>query len=135
MHFRSVVTETCFFLQDIIIRLGPIALQEGVAPELGQAMQQLITKQAPCQTNDLDEQDDGEGTTLDEEEEAEIDALLIDAVADVIAAMATVMQANFVPYFAAFYPHIIKYFVSTSFLFESFPRTVAQMGWGKLFPL
>jgi len=117
---RSVVTETLISFQDIIQQVGPAVLRGDVARELATCLQALLTKQALCQTQDVDEETNEEGATLDEEEEAEIDALLIDAVADTISAMATVMQANFTPYFQVFFPLISKYYVRISFLFFSF---------------
>lgn len=123
---RAVVTEICISLQDVIHNIGPAVLQGGVANELAQHLQTLLTKQATCQTQDQEEEDNEEGATLDEEEEAEIDALLIDAAADVIAAMATAMQGSFAPYFSVFFGLILKYFVSfllQPFFFVDFMQT------------
>jgi len=110
---RSVVSDTCQRFSDILTAVGPFALN-GVAESLGKALLDLLTKKAACQTVDVEGDDESsanpEEDAVDEEEEAELDALLIDSVADLIGAMAKAMQRDFLPYFQIFYPHIIKYF-------------------------
>jgi hypothetical protein len=108
---KAVVTETCICFQDIIQQVGPAVLQGNAATELATCLQALLTKQAVCQSEEAQEEGNEEGATLDEEEEAEIDALLIDSVADTIAAMAVVMQGGFSPFFHVFFPLISKYYV------------------------
>ena len=65
-------------------------------------------KTHPCQTDQRDE--DG---VLDDDEEAELDAKVVDVASDLVAAMALVIGPEFAEYFKVFLPHIKKYYVST----------------------
>jgi len=67
----------------------------------------LFEKTHPCQTDQGDE--DG---VLDDDEEAELDAKVIDVASDLVAAMALVIGPEFAQYFKVFLPHIKKYYVS-----------------------
>ncbi|CAG8495342.1 1499_t:CDS:10, partial [Scutellospora calospora] len=65
-------------------------------------------KKAVCQQDN----DDDEGF-LDEDDEAEYDALLINNTSDLVAAMALVLGYDFVPYFKEYINYIAKYYKKT----------------------
>jgi importin-4 len=66
----------------------------------------LFEKKHPCQTDQGDE--DG---VLEDDEEAEMDAKVIDQASDVVSAMTLVIGPAFAEYFKVFLPHIKKYYV------------------------
>jgi hypothetical protein len=68
----------------------------------------IFEKKAFCQQ----ELADDEGL-LDEDEQAEFDALLISSASDLVGALAAVLGENFVEYAKIFIPHIAKYYKKT----------------------
>lgn len=73
--------------------------------DIAAKLQLLFEKKAYCQQ----ELADDEGL-LEEDEQAEYDALLITGASDLVGALAAVLGANFVPYARVFIPHIAKYY-------------------------
>lgn len=65
----------------------------------------IFEKKAYCQQ----ELADDEGL-LDEDEQAEFDALLISAASDLVGALAVVLGPSFLPYAQVFIPYIAKYY-------------------------
>ncbi|CAG8515602.1 454_t:CDS:10 [Diversispora eburnea] len=89
-----------------------VPLHENVANMVKVVMPTILTiwgdeecKKALCQEDNGD--DEG---LLDDEEEAECDALLINSTSDLVAAMASVMGVDFVPFFKEYLPYITKYY-------------------------
>lgn len=66
----------------------------------------ILRQQHACQTCDIV---DPEEQYEDQDEIAELDALLISAAADCVAAMSVCMGPGFAPYFDHFFPLIKKY--------------------------
>lgn len=89
--------------------------------EIAQHLRLILEKQAYCQQ----ELEDDEGL-LDEDEQAEFDALLISAAADLVGALAGVLGPSFVPYAQVFLPHIAKYYK------DSKPTSERSMAIGSL---
>jgi hypothetical protein len=73
--------------------------------DIAAKLQLLFEKKAYCQQ----ELADDEGL-LEEDEQAEYDALLITGASDLVGALAAVLGASFVPYAQVFIPHIAKYY-------------------------
>src|ERR1051325_7599939 len=70
--------------------------------QIAQNILSLYEKKAVCQLENDDEE------LLDEDEEAEYDALLISTASDLVAALAFVLGPGFASYFKVYLPHITK---------------------------
>jgi hypothetical protein len=77
---------------------------------IAQYILSLYEKRALCQLDNDDEEE-----LLDEDEEAEYDALLISVASDLVAALALVLGPDFASYFKVYLPHIAKYYVCNRF--------------------
>ncbi|CAB4443681.1 unnamed protein product [Rhizophagus irregularis] len=89
---------------DTLKQCGPAIIADYVDP-IAQNILSLYEKRALCQ---LDNDDEDE--LIDEDEEAEYDALLISVASDFVAALALVLGPDFASYFKVYLPHITKYY-------------------------
>jgi importin-4 len=69
---------------------------------------QILEQKAVCQQDP-----DQDGTEEAPEETAEYDTMLISAAADLVAALASTLGADFIPIFNTFRPLISKYYASS----------------------
>lgn len=102
-------------LTDALKTLGPVALAYSLvengkstahADLLANQLLMILREQHACQCAEIEDTDESD----DEDEIAELDALLISSSADCVAAMATCLGAGFAQYFSHFFPLIKKYF-------------------------
>ncbi|KAK3844617.1 MAG: armadillo-type protein [Linnemannia gamsii] len=101
---KMVVFQICNEMVETARLCGPGIIAAHVEDIAGK-LQLLFEKKAYCQQ----ELADDEGL-LEEDEQAEYDALLITGASDLVGALAAVLGANFVPYARVFIPHIAKYY-------------------------
>ena len=91
------------------------AVRGTVRQTIGTRVLEILQKKAPCQLNlgddEIEEVIDDDGADGEDDRNAELDAMLIDAAADVIGACAVAMGPEFVEYFRVFWPSISKYYV------------------------
>ncbi|KAL1920186.1 uncharacterized protein VTP21DRAFT_1332 [Calcarisporiella thermophila] len=99
---KMVVVQICQEFASILKLVGPCIVAEHV-DTLCNLVLAILEKKAPCQ------QDEGEDV-LDEDEQAEHDAMVISGAADVIGALALALGPNFADYFKVFFPLIAKYY-------------------------
>ncbi|KAG9295040.1 hypothetical protein G9A89_017834 [Geosiphon pyriformis] len=90
---KMVVVQICQELNEVLKGCGPAVIADYV-DQIANNCLQILQKQAACQQD----QEDEEGI-LDEDEEAEHDALLINACSDLVAAMALALGSDFASYF------------------------------------
>ena len=125
-----VVAQTFNEYKDLLKETGPCILVDiAHFDALANVVLKVVEQQHLCQIEDLsdieDDMDDGapvskisprnpnsSASATDEEDDdvAELDALLIKAAVDLVAAMAGALGADFAPYFERFQPLIGKYF-------------------------
>ena len=90
-------------------------VRDTVRQTIGTRVLEILQKKAPCQLNlgddEIEEVIDDDGDDSEDDRNAELDAMLIDAAADVIGACAVAMGPEFVEYFRVFWPSISKYYV------------------------
>jgi len=98
------MVQLCQEFIDALKRCGPAIIADYVDP-IAQNILSLYEKKALCQ---LENDDDEE--LLDEDEEAEFDALLISTASDLVVALASVLGPGFASYFKVYLPHITKYY-------------------------
>ncbi|KAF9933551.1 hypothetical protein FBU30_005193 [Linnemannia zychae] len=101
---KMVVVQLCQEMVETLKLCGPGIIAEHVNP-IAEHLNLIFEKKAFCQQ----ELADDEGL-LDEDEQAEFDALLISSASDLVGAMAAVLGENFVEYAKIFIPHIAKYY-------------------------
>ncbi|KAG0067192.1 hypothetical protein BGZ89_006368 [Linnemannia elongata] len=101
---KMVVFQICSEMVETVRLCGPGIIAEHVN-DIAAKLQLLFEKKAYCQQ----ELADDEGL-LEEDEQAEYDALLITGASDLVGALAAVLGASFVPYAQVFIPHIAKYY-------------------------
>ncbi|KAF9567891.1 hypothetical protein EC968_003127 [Mortierella alpina] len=117
---KMVVVQICQQMVETVRLCGPGIIAEKI-DEIAQHLRLILEKQAYCQQ----ELEDDEGL-LDEDEQAEFDALLISAAVDLVGALAGVLGPSFVPYANVFIPHIAKYYK------DSKPTSERSMAIGSL---
>ncbi|KAF9141348.1 hypothetical protein BGX30_004984 [Mortierella sp. GBA39] len=101
---KMVVFQICNEMVETVRLCGPGIIAEHVG-DIAAKLQLLFEKKAYCQQELVD--DEG---LLEEDEQAEYDALLITGASDLVGALAAVLGASFVPYAQVFIPHIAKYY-------------------------
>ncbi|KAF9954163.1 hypothetical protein BGZ65_004210 [Modicella reniformis] len=99
-----VVVQICQEMADTVKLCGPGIVADHIGP-IAEHLKLIFEKKAYCQQ----ELADDEGL-LDEDEQAEFDALLISAASDLVGALAGVLGVSFIPYAQVFIPHIAKYY-------------------------
>ncbi|KAF9109703.1 hypothetical protein BGX27_007294 [Mortierella sp. AM989] len=101
---KMVVVQICQEMVETVKLCGPGIIAENIGA-IAEQLKFIFEKKAYCQQ----ELADDEGL-LDEDEQAEFDALLISAASDLVGALADVLGASFVPYAQVFIPQIAKYY-------------------------
>ncbi|KAG0244690.1 armadillo-type protein [Mortierella sp. GBAus27b] len=101
---KMVVVQVCQELVDTVKLCGPGIVAEHIGA-IAEHLKLIFEKKAYCQQ----ELADDEGL-LDEDEQAEFDALLISAASDLVGALAVVLGTSFLPYAQVFIPYIAKYY-------------------------
>ncbi|KAG0199275.1 hypothetical protein BGX28_007434 [Mortierella sp. GBA30] len=101
---KMVVVQICQQMVETVRLCGPGIVADKI-DAIAEHVRLILEKQAYCQQ----ELEDDEGL-LDEDEQAEFDALLISAASDLTGALAVVLGPSFVPYAKVFMPHIAKYY-------------------------
>ncbi|KAJ7224327.1 armadillo-type protein [Mycena pura] len=109
---KSVVTTLCNGLAETINKIGP-AFIGGHLEEISRVAMEILDQKAECQ-KDPDQDQDEEAP----EDQAEYETVLIGSAADIVAAMANALGADFAPAFSAFYPLITKYYKKSRSLNE-----------------
>lgn len=101
---KMVVVQICQELVETVKLCGPGIVADHIQA-IGEQLNLIFEKKAFCQQ----ELADDEGL-LDEDEQAEFDALLISSAADLVGALSSALGESFVPYAKVFIPHIAKYY-------------------------
>ncbi|KAF9397952.1 hypothetical protein BGX21_008330 [Mortierella sp. AD011] len=101
---KMVVVQICQEMIETVKLCGPGIVAENIG-SIAEQLKLIFEKKAYCQQ----ELADDEGL-LDEDEQAEADALLISAASDLVGALADVLGPSFVPYAQVFIPQIAKYY-------------------------
>ncbi|KAG0344463.1 hypothetical protein BG004_004468 [Podila humilis] len=101
---KMVVVHLCQELGETIKQCGPGIIASYIS-EINVHLLSILEKRSNCQQELVDE----EGL-LDEDEQAEYDALLISASTDMVVAFSEALGASFVPFAQGFIPHIAKYY-------------------------
>ncbi|KAF9119021.1 hypothetical protein BGW39_000665, partial [Mortierella sp. 14UC] len=101
---KMVVVQLCQEMVETLKLCGPGIVAEHVNT-IAEHLNLIFEKKAFCQQ----ELADDEGL-LDEDEQAEFDALLISSASDLVGALAAVLGESFVEYAKIFVPHIAKYY-------------------------
>ncbi|KAF9432577.1 hypothetical protein BGZ76_010601 [Entomortierella beljakovae] len=117
---KMVVVQICQEMIETIKLCGPGIVADYIGP-IAEQLKFIFEKKAYCQQ----ELADDEGL-LDEDEQAEFDALLISAASDLVGALAYVLGSSFVPYAQVFIPQIAKYYKKAK------PSTERSMSIGSL---
>ncbi|KAG0370011.1 hypothetical protein BGZ54_008094 [Gamsiella multidivaricata] len=117
---KMVVVQICQEMVETVRLCGPGIVAEKI-DAIAEHLNLIFEKKAYCQQ----ELADDEGL-LDEDEQAEFDALLISAASDLVGALAAVLGSSFIPYAKVFIPHIAKYYK------KSKPSTERSMSIGCL---
>ncbi|KAG0289691.1 hypothetical protein BGZ96_006793 [Linnemannia gamsii] len=104
---KMVVVQLCQEMVETLKLCGPGIVAEHINT-IAEHLNLIFEKKAFCQQ----ELADDEGL-LDEDEQAEFDALLISSASDLVGALAAVLGENFVEYAKIFIPHIAKYYKKT----------------------
>lgn len=111
---RMVVTQVLQALTETLTITGPAAVAQeftGDGPLSGSHLDTLANQLLMILTSDHACQDiDDSLDDHDDEEVAELDALVISAAADTVGALAGAIGPNFAMYFAKFFPLIAKYY-------------------------
>ncbi|KAF9916975.1 hypothetical protein BX616_002266, partial [Lobosporangium transversale] len=101
---KMVVVQICQEMAEAIKLCGPGIIADHIG-EIAEQLKLIFEKKAYCQQ----ELADDEGL-LDEDEQAEFDALLISAASDLSGVLSAALGTSFVPYAQVFIPHIAKYY-------------------------
>ncbi|ORX93243.1 ARM repeat-containing protein [Basidiobolus meristosporus CBS 931.73] len=101
---KLVVIQICHEMVASMKSIGPALIADNL-DAIATHILQVLEKKALCQMDQEDE--DG---LLDEEEQAEHDALLISAASDVIGALSQTVGPEFLQYARVFIPHMKKYY-------------------------
>ncbi|KAF9105739.1 hypothetical protein BGX29_011522 [Mortierella sp. GBA35] len=101
---KMVVFQICNEMVETVRLCGPGIIANHI-DDIAEKLKLLFEKKAYCQQ----ELEDDEGL-LEEDEQAEYDALLITGASDLVGALAAALGASFVPYAQVFIPHIAKYY-------------------------
>ncbi|KAF9362300.1 hypothetical protein BGX34_006440 [Mortierella sp. NVP85] len=101
---KMVVVQICQEMVETVKLCGPGIVADHIV-SIAEHTNLIFEKKAFCQQ----ELADDEGL-LDEDEQAEFDALLISSAADLVGALAAALGESFVPYAKVFIPHIAKYY-------------------------
>ncbi|KAF9580196.1 hypothetical protein BGW38_003260 [Lunasporangiospora selenospora] len=101
---KMVVVQICQEMVETIKACGPGIIADHITA-IGEQLNMIFEKKAYCQQELGDE--DG---PLDEDEQAEFDALLISSASDLVGGLAGALGESFVPYAKVFIPHIAKYY-------------------------
>ncbi|KAF9586193.1 hypothetical protein BGW38_008731 [Lunasporangiospora selenospora] len=104
---KMVVVQLCQDLTEVTKLCGPALISDHITT-IAEHLKLIFEKKAFCQL----ELADDEGP-LDEDEQAEFDALLISAASDVVGALAAVLGESFVPFAKVFIPYLTKYYKKT----------------------
>ncbi|KAF9345873.1 hypothetical protein BGX26_002644 [Mortierella sp. AD094] len=101
---KMVVVQICQEMVETVKLCGPGVVAEHITV-IAEHLNAIFEKRAYCQQ----ELADDEGL-LDEDEQAEFDALLISSASDLVGALAAALGESFIPYAKVFIPHIAKYY-------------------------
>ncbi|KAG0362610.1 hypothetical protein BGZ54_008572 [Gamsiella multidivaricata] len=101
---KMVVVQVCQEMVETVKLCGPGIIADHITA-IAEHLNLIFEKKAYCQQ----ELADDEGL-LDEDEQAEFDALLISSASDLVGALAAALGESFVPYAKVFIPHIAKYY-------------------------
>ncbi|KAF9109142.1 hypothetical protein BGX27_007951 [Mortierella sp. AM989] len=101
---KMVVVQICQEMVETVKLCGPGVIAEQINT-IAEHLNAIYEKKAYCQQ----ELADDEGL-LDEDEQAEFDALLISSASDLVGALAAALGESFIPFAKVFIPHIAKYY-------------------------
>ncbi|KAF9918661.1 hypothetical protein BX616_006907 [Lobosporangium transversale] len=104
---KMVVVQVCQEMVETVKLCGPGVVANYITT-IAEHLNLIFEKKAYCQQELADE----EGL-LDEDEQAEFDALLISSASDLVGALAAALGESFIPYAKVFVPHIAKYYKKT----------------------
>ncbi|KAJ3276147.1 hypothetical protein HK104_003713 [Borealophlyctis nickersoniae] len=131
---RLVVAQTFNELKDALQDMGPAIFPDdnpagpGNFRSIAEIIHQVLQQEHACQCDeveDFEDDDESEGggsrfisprnphappPEANEDEVAELDAMLIEAAVELVAAMAKALGPDFAPYFQQYYPLIAKYY-------------------------
>jgi hypothetical protein len=97
---KEVVAEACMSTADMVKKFGYSAV-EPYAPRIIEATLVLLKEESACQLVESDDEND--------EEDAEHDEVLMDAVSDILPAFAKAMGSHFAPVFANLFEPLMKF--------------------------
>ncbi|OMO60738.1 Armadillo-like helical [Corchorus capsularis] len=98
---KEVVAQACTSIADIIKDYGYMAL-ESYMSQLVDATLTLLREESACQQIE-------EGSDIDDDDDAEHDEILMDAVSDLLPAFAKSMGSHFAPIFAKLFEPLMKF--------------------------
>ncbi|EPS73729.1 hypothetical protein M569_01025, partial [Genlisea aurea] len=98
---KEIVAQACMSVAEIMVDFGYIAV-EPYMPSLVEATSVLLREESSCQLMESD-------CASDDDDDAEHDEVLMDAVSDLLPAFAKVMRAQFAPIFSQLFGPLMKF--------------------------
>ncbi|KAI8997096.1 armadillo-type protein [Pilobolus umbonatus] len=108
----SVVVQICIELLSALRVVGPVVLMDKeTLEEISKNLLDIFKKKSPCQQSydDDDEEEGLQNSMYDEDDDLESETLLINAAADLVAALCESIGEGYAPSFSVFFPYISKY--------------------------